>query len=49
MIAAIKKKKGGLFIPQLSDKIEQGDFLLGVVRTESLDKVKKPLGLVKGR
>ncbi|MBL7085165.1 MAG: TrkA family potassium uptake protein [Candidatus Omnitrophica bacterium] len=45
MIVAIKKKKDELLIPRLSDKIEQGDLLIAVVKTESLAKVKKFLGL----
>ncbi len=45
LITAIIKKKKELIIPRLKDRVEQGDFLIGVVKTESLAKVKKFLGL----
>ena len=45
MIVAIKKKKGELFIANLKDKVEQGELLIAAVKTESLAKVKKLLGL----
>lgn len=45
LITAVVKKKKELFIPRLKDKVEQGDLLIGVVKTESLAKVKKSLGL----
>ncbi len=45
LIVAIIKKKQEAFIPRLKDKVEQGDLLIGAVKTESLAKVKKFLGL----
>ncbi len=45
LIAAIIKKKKEIFIPRPKDKVEQGDLLIGVVKTESLVKVKKFLCL----
>jgi len=44
LIVAILKKKE-LIIPRPKDKVERGDLLVGVVKTESLAKVKKFLGL----
>jgi len=44
LIVAILKKKE-LIIPRPKDKVERGDLLIGVVKTESLAKVKKFLGL----
>ena len=48
VIVAIVKKKNELIIASPKDIAELGDRLLGVVKTESLAKVKKLLGLVKG-
>ena len=45
IIAAIVKKKNQISIPNLKDKAEKGDLLLGVVKTQSLAKIKKLLGL----
>ena len=45
LIAAVIKKKKELTIARPEDKVEQTDLLLGVVKTESLAKVKKFLGL----
>lgn len=45
LITAIVKKKKETFIPGPKDKMEEGDLLVGVVKTESLPKVKRRLGL----
>ena len=45
LIAAIVRKKKELFIARPKDRVERGDLLLGIVKTESLAKVKKFLGL----
>lgn len=44
-IVAILGNKKEVFIPRPKDRVEQGDLLLAVVKTESLAKVKKLLGL----
>ncbi|NQS99835.1 MAG: TrkA family potassium uptake protein [Candidatus Omnitrophica bacterium] len=48
LITAIRKKNNNLVIASTRDIVKQGDLLLAVVKTESLAKVKKLLGLVKG-
>ena len=45
LIAAVIKKKEELTIARPEHKVERTDLLLGVVKTESLAKVKKFLGL----
>ena len=45
IIAAVLKAKKDIFIPQPKDRVEKGDLLIGVVKTESIGKVKKFLGL----
>ena len=45
LIAAVIKKKEELTIARSEHKVERTDLLLGVVKTESLAKVKKFLGL----
>jgi trk system potassium uptake protein TrkA len=46
IVAIVKKRKRlSVAIVQPHDRIEQGDLLLGVVKTESLSKVKRFLGL----
>ena len=47
VITAIVKKKNELVIARPKDIVKVGDLLLGVVKTESLAKVKKVLGLNK--
>ncbi|MFH1244989.1 MAG: TrkA family potassium uptake protein, partial [Candidatus Omnitrophota bacterium] len=41
IVAAIIKNKEDIVIPQLSDKVEKGNVLIAVVRTENLSKIKK--------
>jgi len=45
LIVAIITRKKDVFIPRLKDTVEQDDLLIGVVRIESLVKVKKFLDL----
>lgn len=45
LITAIVRKKKELVIARPKDTIKQGDLMLGVIKTESLAKVKKFLGL----
>lgn len=45
LITAIVKKKKELVLARPKDTIEQGDLMLGVIKTESLAKVKRHLGL----
>jgi len=45
LIVAIVNKKKELLIPSLTERIEPGEVLIAVVKTESLAKVKKLLGL----
>ncbi|MEW6171222.1 MAG: TrkA family potassium uptake protein [Candidatus Omnitrophota bacterium] len=44
IIATIKKIKG-VVIPQLDTKVEKGDILLAVVKTENLKEIKEQFGL----
>jgi len=44
-IVAVVGRKRDVFIPRPKDRVEQGDLLVAVVKTESLAKVKKFLGL----
>lgn len=48
VIAAILKKKNELVVARPKDTVQQGDLLFGVAKTESLAKITKLLGLVKG-
>ncbi|MBN2097904.1 MAG: TrkA family potassium uptake protein [Candidatus Omnitrophica bacterium] len=45
IIVAVSRHKKDLFIPWPKDKIEAKDLLIGVVKTEAINKVKKFLGL----
>lgn len=49
LITAIIKDKKDALIPRPKDTVQLGERLIGVVKTESLAKVKKFLGLNKGR
>jgi len=47
LVSAIIRDKAEVFIPRPKDKLLKGDILIAVVKTESLPKIKKTLGLNK--
>jgi len=39
------RRVNGIIIPEPNTKVEEGDILLAVVKTNKLDKIKKRFGL----
>jgi trk system potassium uptake protein TrkA len=45
LIVATIRRVNGIIIPEPNTKVEEGDILLAVVKTNKLDKIKKKFGL----